>query len=462
MPDGATLARVRHLVSQQDFVAAQQVLHDAMGRARQDPGQADYVEAEAAVLFAGVLLQLGDPAAAGSWAHYAYTAMRRLAGERDHRTLHTLGVLAVTQHRAGALDLASRHYQQLVAALSAVDGPDSERALAAKADAAGVEHRRGRCEEARALMTEVIAAHKVRNGPGHPVGVRMTARLAAMWRDCGGFQQARDLIAQARALAADDETRRYVMAAAEATANKQHRCGVAAAGPVVVPQAQDLLPPPKADAQAPPFAEWPEDDVVDAPAPPAPVFVPPPAPLPPVVPTTVMFRPQPPPLKPPKPPRTRNPARARALGVTAMAAAAMGAVSAVVWAMLASGKPATPKQSAPSQQPTPVVTATATPVAPVAEPSGPVGNLRLIDNGDSVMITWVYPANAKGPIIVSSAIAGEPMRALQSLPAGTESFTLPGLSPERDYCLTVTVAYAPDHMVMASPVCTDRKKKPSP
>src|SRR5918997_2293217 len=133
MPDGATLAQARQLVSQLNYHAAQQILRETMGRARQDPALADPSEAEAAALYAGVLLQLNEATTAGNPASFAYAAMRRLHGERDHRTLHALGVLAVTQHRVGALDLASRHYQQLVTALSAVDGPKSERTPAAKA-----------------------------------------------------------------------------------------------------------------------------------------------------------------------------------------------------------------------------------------------------------------------------------------------------------------------------------------
>jgi hypothetical protein len=87
-----------------------------------------------------------------------------------------------------------------------------------------------------------------------------------------------------------------------------------------------------------------------------------------------------------------------------------------------------------------------------------VSNLRLVDQGDRLLITWLYPVPADGPLVVSMARAGEPMRALQSLPAGTESLTLPGLDPQRDYCVAVTVTYRSDHIVMSSPVCTDRKK----
>jgi len=468
MPDGATLAQARQLVSQLNYHAAQQILRETMGRARQDPAQADPSEAEAAALYAGVLLQVGEPATAGNWAMYSYTAMRRLHGERDHRTLHALGVLAVTQHRAGSLDLASRHYQQLVAALSAVDGPDSERAMAAKADAAGVDHALGRCSEARASLAQVVEAHRLSHGPAHPVGLRMTARLAVMWRDCGDFQRARDLVAQARVqakvLVPSDETHRLLDAAATATANKDHKCGLTLKGEqapsVVVPRINDLLPPrPRNGTITPHITEWPEDDVAEPatpeltpptvfPAPPPSSLAPPPPP--------VLLRPQPQVMvRGQKPKRPPNPAMRKALTAVVFGSIAAAAVALVAVAILASGSPNPPAGAAPSEEPAQVARPTA---APAEQPSGPVANLKLVDNGTSASVSWVYPANAKGPIIVSAAVAGEPMRPMQSLPAGTENYILPGLNPERDYCVTVTLAYSPEHMVMASPVCTSRKK----
>jgi hypothetical protein len=417
------------------------------------------MEAEAAALYAGVLLQLNDAGAAGNWAMYAYTAMRRLHGERDHRTLHALGVLAVTQHRSGSLDLAARHYQQLVAALSAVDGPESERTLAAKADAAGVDHALGRCTEARASLAQVIEAHKLIHGPAHPVGLRMTARLAVMWRDCGEFQRARDLVTQARdhakVLVPTDETHRLLDAAAAGAAGKDHRCGLVDAPSVVVPRVHDVLPPrPRNGTVTPHISEWPEDDVADTSLP---DYLPPPAPPPPAnlaPPPPQLLRPPPQPaprkIKPPP-----DPAKRKALGVIVFGTLAAVAVGLVAVAILASGTPETPAGARSSEQPR---QASAAPPDTAAQPSGPVANLKLVDNGDNATVTWVYPANAKGPIVISAAVAGEPMRPMQSLPAGTESYILPGLNPDRDYCVTVTIAYSPEHMVMASPVCTGRRK----
>src|SRR5262245_56438191 len=252
------LDRARRLVAQLDFPAAQQQLRELLTRSQQDSARADPDEAETAVLYAGVLLQLSEPHTARTWATYAHNAMRRLHGERDRRTLHALGVLAVTEHRTGVLDSATRHYQQLVNALSEVDGPAADRTLAARADAAGVEHARGQCAAARSQLAEVITEHQARHGLSHPVGIRMLARLAAMWRDCGDFDRAHQILAQARAsaasLPADDDTHRVLSLAARASADQGHQCGVESlrAGadgqpgvfPVlVVPAPQDFIPP---------------------------------------------------------------------------------------------------------------------------------------------------------------------------------------------------------------------------
>lgn len=183
------------------------------------------------------------------------------------------------------------------------------------------------------------------------------------------------------------------------------------------------------------------------------------SPGPPPMVTPAIFQPPIPAVRMPPPPvKIRNPARVKAIGVVAMATVAAAAISLVAAAMLAAGGEK-PTQAEGGSSPAPVAEVKpSVPAAPVAEPSGPVANLRLVDNGDTIQVSWTYPANARGPIIVSAAPAGEPMKALQSLPAGTESFTLPGLNPNRNYCVTVAIAYRSDHVVMASPACTNRKK----
>ncbi len=466
-PEGS-LPRARHLVSQLDFPGAQQLLSGLLPSVPADPAGADAEDAEAAVLYAGVLLRLSDPVIARTWGEFAYAAMRRLHGERDRRTLHAIGVLAVTEHRAGLLEQSTRHYQQLITALAAEEGPDGDRALAARADAAIVEHARGLCDTARHALSEVITAHQIRYGATHPVGIRMMIRLAAMWRDCRNPEQAHLTLAKARAYAAElpaeDETHTALSNASRAMADHNHQCGVATLNPgapagvfpvMVVPDPQDFIAPRRPGTPRMPADEWPDDDLLEPPAPPkTPVYVPPPAAPPPpvlVIPRqTLMPPPAPRPVKPPKVKRRKPWLAPLAVGVTALIAAAL-----VTAGILTSGGQQNPQaQAALSGS----ASAAPTEAAVNAQPSGPVANLRLTDQGDKLLITWVYPANAKGPIVVSAAKAGEPMRPLQSLPAGTESMTLPGLDPAGNYCVTVTVAYQADHMVMSQPVCTDRKK----
>jgi hypothetical protein len=289
-----------------------------------------------------------------------------------------------------------------------------------------------------------------------------------MWRDCGEFDKAHQLLTHARAqsaaLAPDDETHRVVSQASRATADQHHRCGAESTGPhgqpgvfpiLVVPEPQDFLPAPQTGGFTAEVSEWPEDEILDqAPAPRMPSYLPPPAPPPPpmVVPPRTVPAPIPRPVvrKAPKPP---SPGRSGALATIMIGAAAAAAVALVAVAIVLTGND---KPQAVSSVPSP--TATATTAAPIEMPQGPVANLRLVDQGDRLLITWLYPPTAKGQLVVSMSKAGEPMVALQALPARTESYVLPGLDPQRDYCVAVTVTYSGDHIVMSSPVCTDRKK----
>ncbi|MFC7762226.1 hypothetical protein ACFQY4_32455 [Catellatospora bangladeshensis] len=569
-----------------DFPAARQLLRDQLALAHQDPRHADAAEADTAALYAGVLLHLGEPHAARSWAAYAHAAAQALHGDLDRRTLHALGVLAVCLHRTGALDRAADVYDDLIRDLSRADGPDADRTLAARADAAVVEHARGSCAEGRRHLAEALAAHVSRHGPGHPVNVRMTVRLAGMWRDCGDLDRAHELLEQAREesawLPADDDTHRLLQAATGAVADAEHRCGTpppeeqrlraADPGPgvlpVLVPHPDDLIPGPHhtGPARAGDPDEWPDDEIFEryddparirrtrqAPSSPdagdasghhpatgatpasgrpeqrtAPDGArpelggtsaegwpeqggtsaggwpeqrgasagawpeqggapdrrwpeqrtsrdggPPERSGPPVgfggqqvplvypdrtgraapsrqdlpfpVPTTL-----PPGLRTSYSPPVR---RRRGAGAAALAVcAALVAITALVGAfLLADG-------SDPEPEPTPPAAASSAP--PPSAPPAATG-LALADEGEKLRVSWQYPAGVAAAVVLSAAPAGEPMRAMQSLPAGTQTFTLLGLSPRRDYCVTVTLVYSAEQTVMSPPVCTDRGRSPA-
>jgi len=82
--------------------------------------------------------------------------------------------------------------------------------------------------------------------------------------------------------------------------------------------------------------------------------------------------------------------------------------------------------------------------------------VRLKDNRDSVSLTWAYPPNSEGPILISGGRQGQPLRAFQQLPAGTTDYIVYGLNEQLNYCFTVAVAYSTDHIAASAPVCTQR------
>ncbi|MEV0459341.1 hypothetical protein [Catellatospora methionotrophica] len=230
------VARAREHVAAGSLSAAHDLLSAALGTVPSDPAEATPVVAEAVVLETGVLLGLGEPYAARGWAAYGFAASRALYGERDRRTLHALGLLAAVLARVGVHARAAQRYLDLIAAYTELDGPDGDRVLAARGDLATVEHAQGQCVKARLGLATVIDEHRRRHGAAHPVGIRMQLRLAAMWRDCGGFNDAHELLTEAREDAAGldpaDPVHTMITAASRAVADPRHRCGVG-----LIPQA---------------------------------------------------------------------------------------------------------------------------------------------------------------------------------------------------------------------------------
>ncbi|MDI1465650.1 tetratricopeptide repeat protein [Catellatospora sp. KI3] len=258
----SVLARARERIASGALSAAHELLTEALTTMPPDPMAAGPYVAEAVVLQTGVLLGLNEPYAARGWAAYGFTAHRGLYGDRDRRTLHALGLLAAVLTRVGRHTRAAQRYQDLISAYAELEGPDSDRVLAAKADLATVEHAVGDCLSARLRLANVIAEYQRRHGKVHPVAIRMQARLAAMWRDCGRFDDAHELLSEARRyaalLGADDPVHALLATAAGAEADLKHACGGELVPPPVprpddgwsAPQDDPLLPDaPLVDAQ---------------------------------------------------------------------------------------------------------------------------------------------------------------------------------------------------------------------
>ncbi|MEU5935081.1 tetratricopeptide repeat protein [Micromonospora sp. NPDC047187] len=226
---GELTDQAHHLVSSGDLAGAQQLLSDALTDADPRPANATPELAEAASLQARVLIALGEPHSARGWAAFAYAASTRLHGRADPRTVAAAATLAAVLHRVGSHSRAARLYQEVIIELTAQDGPESLRVLAAHADLATVEYARGQCTVARDRLQDAWELHREVYGDGHPSGIKMLARLGAMQRDCGQFAEAHDNLALARELCrqhlpADDPLATQVAALARAAASPDHAC----------------------------------------------------------------------------------------------------------------------------------------------------------------------------------------------------------------------------------------------
>jgi hypothetical protein len=299
---GELTTQANELVAAGDLSGAHELLADALAGTDPRPGTASPELADAAGLQARILVALADPYSARGWAAFAHSAATRLHGRADPRTVGAAATLAAVLHRVGSHQRAARLYRDVIIELTATDGPESLRVLAAHADLATVEFALGECEAARTRLEDAWELHREVYGDGHLSGIKMLARLGAMQRDCGHGSEAHDHLALARELcrahlAADHPLAIQVAALARAAPDPDHVCAEpapaapddpAAFAPPAAPPVPEpppvTYPPPPAAAFAPP----------PVPAPP-PTFATPPAPAPPAVPTQRVYRDQAPP-----------------------------------------------------------------------------------------------------------------------------------------------------------------------
>lgn len=244
---GELTDHAHQLVATGDLAGARRLLSDALADADPRPTNASAELAELASLQARVLVGLGDPQAARGWAAYAYAASNHLHGRSDERTVAAAATLAAVLHRVGSWSRAARIYQEVIIELTALDGPESIRVLAAHADLATLEYARGQCQMARDRLADAWELHREVYGDGHPSGIKMLARLGAMQRDCGLVDSARESLALAEGLcgqhlATEDPLAGQVAALGRASADPEHRCAPHGREPLFVPSAR--TPPP--------------------------------------------------------------------------------------------------------------------------------------------------------------------------------------------------------------------------
>ncbi|MFY1669866.1 tetratricopeptide repeat protein [Plantactinospora sp. WMMB334] len=258
---GELIRQANALVAAGDLTGARNLLGPPLDGADPSPGHASEELTEAAGLQARVLVSLGDPHAARGWAAFAYSASTRLFGPADARTVASAATLAAVLHRVGSHARAARLYRDVIIELTATDGPESLRVLAAHADLATVEYAQGECTLARNRLEDAWELHREVYGDGHPGGIRMLARLGAMERDCGLFTRAHEHLALAEELCREHLSAHHPLAAqvgtlARATADPDHVCTDAGPEPPYdEPPSHEHEPPPH---QHEPPPRWPE------------------------------------------------------------------------------------------------------------------------------------------------------------------------------------------------------------
>ncbi|HEU4346510.1 MAG TPA: fibronectin type III domain-containing protein, partial [Actinoplanes sp.] len=229
-PIAELTARAQTLTSAGDLVGARKVLAPVLEPSDTDPQHASPDLAVAAALHARILIALGEPHAARIWAGYAHAAEEHLHGPHDERTINAAATHAAVLARIGNHGQAAQLYHDLVLELTALDGRESQRVLAAEADLATAEHAAGQCTAARSRLAEVWARHRRVYGDPAPAGIKMLARLGAMDRECGRHTESRkhlDLAQElcARHLPGDHPLAAQIAKLAAAPASGRHTCG---------------------------------------------------------------------------------------------------------------------------------------------------------------------------------------------------------------------------------------------
>lgn len=204
-----------------DLPAAVAVLHGPLSHL--DPTVASTAHAvDAAALFAHALAGTGHPGPALQWATWAYRTSQALYHRGDPRALRPAQVHAAMLAATGNTGHAVAAYRDLVDMLTRLDGPTGPRTLHARADLAVALHRHGTCPAAHATLDDAWVLCRTRYGRTAATAVRMGARLAMMYRDCGDPHQAAQRFAQARHDAAGTPLDRPVTAAADRPPDPAH------------------------------------------------------------------------------------------------------------------------------------------------------------------------------------------------------------------------------------------------
>jgi len=120
------------------------------------------------------------------------------------------------------------------------------------------------------------------------------------------------------------------------------------------------------------------------------------------------------------------------------------------------GAVALARTRAPQSTDTAQTSATGSPTTAPAVAAEAPRDIRLVDHGTSVELTWILPAGAEGPLFVSGSSGNNPARPFQTLLPGSTTYTVFGLNPTLQYCFVLTLVYSTEVTAGSDPVCTRR------
>jgi hypothetical protein len=83
-------------------------------------------------------------------------------------------------------------------------------------------------------------------------------------------------------------------------------------------------------------------------------------------------------------------------------------------------------------------------------------NVKLIDEGSTITITWTDPSGGTVPFLVAGARANQETKAMGAPGAGETTYKINALNPRLDYCFTVLAVYSTNEYAPSDLVCTNR------
>ncbi|MFD0967799.1 fibronectin type III domain-containing protein [Plantactinospora endophytica] len=140
-----------------------------------------------------------------------------------------------------------------------------------------------------------------------------------------------------------------------------------------------------------------------------------------------------------------EPSRGRGSTVAAAVAAAAAVVAAIVVVVaVVVDKSGSPDSGPADERGEPVVA------------GEPPTDLKLVDEGTAITISWTDPSGGTVPFVVAAARAGQQTKPMTTLSAGETTYKVNALNPKLDYCFSVLAVYSTNEFAPSDLACTKR------